>query len=388
MPNIKREMMGAAGVPKGEVTDEGSLYGAGAGGYASFGQSGRSATSTMSDATGDSATDWTQLHATEWGSAGIRSGNTLWTWGRMEGGQGDRNLHLVGANTSIPTQVGSLTDWSFISGFNMGRYAVKTNGTLWAFGRNNDGQVGDGTTTDRSSPVQIGSGTNWASTGGTANGGFGIKTDGTLWSWGSSPLGEGGRGNTVAISSPDQVGSLTNWAIMADGGCGGNFAHGVKTDNTLWTMGYNHNGRLGRNGAESAASSPVQVGSLTNWGNTYGKVAQGNSHSLNIKTDGTLWAWGSNEKGQLGDGTVVNRSSPVQIGSKTDWVICAGGVHHSMAINDTGQLWGWGNNTYGSVGIIGDGTTTKRSSPVQIGTGNSWGEIVAGYTHSIGFRTA
>ena len=138
--------------------------------------------------------------------------------------------------------------------------AVTTDGKLYAWGRNADGQLGDGTITDKSTPVQIGSLTNWkqVSTGGRHC--AGIKTDGTLWTWGyNSFYGQLGDGTTVTKSSPVQIGSLTDWKQVV---CGYNSTLCIKTDGTLWAWGANWSGHLGLSGNRS---SPVQVGSLTNW---------------------------------------------------------------------------------------------------------------------------
>jgi len=387
MPNLRRGMMAAAGVSKGEVTEEGSFFGAGAGGTfytSSFGQRGGSPTSTMS-VTVDSSTNWTQLSACYASSAGVKSDNTFWTWGRSLGGQSDRDAVALSDSTSVPTQVGSLTDWDFHAGGDDFRLAVKTDGTLWSFGYNTSGSLGDGTVIKRSSPVQIGSLTTWASCTGGVNQSYAIKTDGTLWAFGSGSGGKLGLGSVTNYSSPVQVGSLTNWTFVPSNY--GGFAVATKTDNTLWSWGIGTHGRGGR-GDTVAVSSPVQVGSLTDWGNSFGKIATGGGQMLAVKTDGTLWGVGYNENGELGQGNVNNYSSPVQIGSATDWVIVGCGTNSSYAINDSGQLWGWGRNTYSGVGVIGDGTTTNRSSPVQIGTAQSWGGVDGGHSHTIGFRTA
>jgi alpha-tubulin suppressor-like RCC1 family protein len=177
-----------------------------------------------------------------------------------------------------------------------------------AFGTN-----GQSNTLSRSSPVQVGSLTTWKAVSGGFAHYHATKTDGTLWAWGYNDVGNLGIGNTVARSSPVQVGLLTNWkSIGARAGtsnCGA-----IKTDGTLWMWGVGTSGQLGLGNATSR-SSPVQVGSLTNWK----QLAVGNGQTLCVKTDGTLWAWGSGQNGALGLGDVIARSSPVQVGSLTNW---------------------------------------------------------------------
>ena len=249
---------------------------------------------------------------------------------------------------------------------------------LWLWGRNISGQLGQGNTTDYSSPVQIGALTTWIRlAGGYGGPNGGIKTDGTLWLWGKNTYGQLGQGNTTATSSPVQVGALTTWLKFAAGYYMG---HAIKTDGTLWTTGGRNDnyGQLGTNNLTNY-SSPVQIGALTDWS----EVSSYNWNAGAIKTDGTIWMWGRNNYGQLGDGSVTTRSSPVQIGALTDWSKLAVGRDHTLALKTDGTVWAWGRNNYGQ---LGDGSTTDRSSPVQIGSLTTWLELGAGYQNS-GART-
>jgi alpha-tubulin suppressor-like RCC1 family protein len=192
--------------------------------------------------------------------------------------------------------------------------ATKTNGTLWSWGRAYDGETGQGDTTLRSSPTQVGSLTNWLS---IAAGGYHsvvVKTDGTMWTWGENDLGQLGLGTSGAytgFSSPKQVGALTTWKTPS---AGEKQNQVIKIDGTLWAWGDNADGQLG-NGAQFNVSSPAQTGSL----NTWLKVGAGKDFSLATKTDGTLWAWGLGGNGALGDNSNVNKSSPIQVGALTTW---------------------------------------------------------------------
>jgi alpha-tubulin suppressor-like RCC1 family protein len=245
-------------------------------------------------------------------TAAIKTDNTLWIWGRNNIGQlGDNTV----VNRSSPVQIGALTNWSSVALGVDSAAAIKTDGTLWAWGRNN-GQVGDGTITNRSSPVQIGALTNWSQVAASRYNGAAIKAGGTLWVWGGNArgqLGNGVAGGGIALSSPVQIGALTNWAQIAMS-VTGEASAAVKTDGTLWSWGFNTSGQLGQNDATSR-SSPVQIGALTNWF----QISSGDENFSAIKTDGTLWGWGDNGFGRLGDGTTTNRSSPVQIGALTNW---------------------------------------------------------------------
>ena len=257
----------------------------------------------------------------------IKTDGTLWAWGFGDSfgvlGLGDINV-----SRTSPVQVGALTNWATVAIGVTAAAAVKTDGTLWAWGRGNYGQLGLGNTTDYSSPKQVGALTNWSKV--TINevpGMFAIKTDGTLWTWGNSTYGQLGHGNTTNYSSPKQVGALTNWATLAAGSAQ-RFMLAVKTDGTLWAWGRGgHSGELGL-GNLTNYSSPKQVGALTNW-SVPGGLRYG---SLAIKTDGTLWSWGRNNAGQGGLGNTTYYSSPKQVGTSTTWTAVAAGADHTIAI--------------------------------------------------------
>jgi len=267
----------------------------------------------------------------------------------------------IGQSTKSYAQVGSLSNWINVSG-GTNVLAVKYNNELWAWGRNDGGQIGDGTVTHRSLPVQIGSLTDWSTVSvGSAGTSYAIKTDGSLWAWGKGNLGSLGDSTLIHKSSPVQIGSLTNWTEVK---AGVYHAIAVKSDNSLWAWGEALNGALG-DGTVVNKSSPVQIGILTNWA----KIYAGPYISGAIKTDGTIWGWGSNTRGSVGDNTVVHKSSPVQVGALTNWKSAAKSGNGTHAIKTDGTLWGWGNNTNGE---IGDGTVVHKSSPVQVGSLSNW----------------
>ena len=298
-------------------------------------------------------------------ASAIRTDGTLWAWGND-----DYGVSGIGTTQlrSSPTQVGALTDWDSTTHRDRITLAIKTNGTLWAWGLGNYGTLGQGDINSRSSPVQIGALTNWKtlSSGGSSDGytGAAIKTNGTLWTWGENSVGQLGLSNTTYLSSPVQVGLLTNWSKLSAGST--TFA-AIKTDGTLWTWGSNSVGKLGL-GDTINKNSPVQVGVDTNWST----VAAGVGHMLAIKTDGTLWAWGSNyyTSGQLGLGNTISRSSPMQVGSMTNWLTVSAGQSRSGAIKTDGTLWMWGSDGSGAMGQ--NATGTDRSSPIQVGSLTTW----------------
>lgn len=208
--------------------------------------------------------------------------------------------------------------------------------------------------------------------GGNGNGTYlGIRSDNTLWSWGSNGqwlLGEGNGTTTAARSSMVQIGSSFSNVRGSQ-----SHAIAVKTDGTLWSWGYGGTGLLGQNNLFNR-SSPTQIGTQTYWTD---KISCGDIHTLAISNDGKLWAWGENIQGQLGDNSTSRRSSPVQIGTGTDWdqVFC--GYLSSFAIKTDGTLWAWGYNGY----TLGDGTNVNRSSPVQIGSATNWKQVFSTSTY-------
>jgi len=210
---------------------------------------------------------------------------------------------------------------------------------LFAWGTGGNGQLGQSNTTEYSSPVQI-PGTTWSSISGGVDSNYSLatKTDGTLWSWGSNSYGILGQSDATPRSSPRQIPGNTWSSISA----GSQHSLAKKTDNTLWAWGRNPQGQLGQNNRTSY-SSPVQIP-----GTTWSSISAG-SHSLAIKTDGTLWSWGYNGNGQLGQSNTTYRSSPVQIPGTT-WTSAVAGSNHSLATKTDGTLWSWGNNGVGRLG--------------------------------------
>ncbi|MDP6587417.1 MAG: hypothetical protein QF535_22405, partial [Anaerolineales bacterium] len=318
------------------------------------------------------ATDWQNVTKGNSSVGGIRkinnnAGYALWTWGVGSFGSTGHNDTVA---RSSPTQLGTLNEWSkYIAMVYKGMLGVKVDGTLWAWGKNNDGQLGLGNTTTFSSPMQVGNDGNWAKVKGGTTFTIATKTDGTLWGWGNGNNGATGHGNTTDYSVPIQVGSLTDWSDIS---VASNYTTvAVKTDGTLWAWGKNDNGQIG-DGSTTARSSPVQIGSLTTWSKA---VTEGET-TLALNTGGEIFGWGRNNRGQAGLGDTVKTSSPVQIGSLTNWADIAtmgsSTYGNGFAINTDGELFSWGD---GYAGTTGQGNATDYSSPVQVGTLTDWASL-------------
>lgn len=298
-------------------------------------------------------------------TSGVTPGIQTALWASGENDNGELGVGDLTARSS-PVQVGTALTWSSAV---MGRQhsaAIRLGGTLWTWGLGANGALGHGNTTQLSTPTQVGAGTDWAQ---VDAGGFftmAVKTDGTLWAWGDNFYGQLGTSNTTNRSSPVQVGASTTWSLVS---CGLQHTAAIKTDGSLWTWGDGASGRLGH-GNTTSQSSPTQVGAGTDWAfvRAFGRS------TLAIKTGGTLWGWGNNGSGQLGLGDTTNRSSPVQVGALTTWLTVAGGYDSVAARTTTGALLLWGSNNNGE---LGSGNVTPRSSPVQLGALNEWASIGA-----------
>ena len=249
-------------------------------------------------------------------------------------------------------------------------YDAMEPGPLWGIGGNPNGQLGVNDTVNRSSPIQVGTEETWDKVAGCYSGYgqefAGHKSDGTMWAWGRGIAGQLGDNSEVSKSSPVQIPGSTwshNFCV------GTSVVIATKTDGSLWGWGNNHRGNLGQNDTDRV-SSPVQIGTDTDWSTTdLESVNGGNSYAACgcMKTDGTLWMWGDNSDGQLGQNDRTQRSSPVQVPG-TNWSDISMSSSAWLVTKTDGTLWSWAYNTYGEAGV---NNTIKYSSPVQI-PGTDW----------------
>jgi alpha-tubulin suppressor-like RCC1 family protein len=305
--------------------------------------------------------------------------NLLYAWGNgCNGLLGD----LQSTNCrNIPNIVsGNFGDWKQASGGCLHSLAIRNNGTAWAWGCNGYGRLGDDTTILRSSPVSVVGGfTDWCqvSAGGSHN--LGLRSNGTIWAWGNNGDGRLGDNTITDRSSPvSVVGGFTDWCQVSAGGV---HSLGLRTNGTIWAWGSNQSGRLGDNTTTSRRSPVSVVGGFTDWC----QVSAGNAHSLGLRTNGTAWAWGINYCGILGDGTITSRSSPVSVvGGFTDWCQVSAGGFHSLGLRNNGSIWGWGREV--SLILAGNG---NRSSPVSLLLSGftDWCQVSTASQHNMAIRT-
>ena len=368
--------------------------------------------------------DVAAVSASDGVTAAVKRDGSLWMWGSNyhgqlgSGGGGDRNIMGTGFDRNsdhyiqtVPVKV--LEDVSSVCTVITCTAAIKTDGSLWMWGGNQYGLLGNGGGGDRTdrygyvyqtTPVKVMEDVAAVVLSGDANAAAAIKTDGSLWMWGANQhgqLGNGGGGDQAyqieGIEEP--VPYQTTPVKVLEGvrsvAIGANHAAAVKTDGSLWTWGSNHYGQLGSGTTEDAAV-PVRVledaaavslgwsssaavkrdGSLWTWGwNFYGQLGSGSTEDVHtpaqvltgvaaaswdrnycaaLKTDGSLWTWGWNYNGQLGGGSRENTAVPAQ--ALQDVAAFAGGQTFMAALQTGGSLWTWGDNYYGQLGGGADGT--------------------------------
>jgi len=380
------------------IRSDGALFGWG---YNGTGQLGDGTVISRSSPVQIGTGSWIMVSIGFQSSAAIRFDGALFAWGNgISGILGQNNQ----TNYSSPVQIGT-SYWSQISVGISNMAAVRGDGSIFTWGDNTWGQIGDGTVIARSSPVQVGLTGNWNSISVGSSHMMAIDNSFKLWSWGDNS-GELGLNNLTSRSSPVQVGS-SQWSIIS---AGTQSSAAIRFDGALFTWGANYFGQLG-DGTQVNRSSPVQIGTSSWIQVSLGLGVQTGSFPGNacaaIRSDGALFTWGYNGRGTLGDGTVVSRSSPVQIGISSWTQVSGAGYNNSGspfsaigAIRNDGYLFLWGDNTYGE---LGESDVINKSSPVQIGLlvsqpisysvlnkiGNSsWVQVSAGNNYSEAINTS
>lgn len=305
---------------------------------------------------------WKQVAAGVSETIALKNDGTLWSWGNNMFGQLGNGTFT---NTNTPGQIGSANDWKEVYCRYSTVIAIKNDGTLWSWGDNSSGKLGNGTTTNTNTPSQIGTDNDWKQVSIGYMTVYAIKNDGALWGWG-----EGYNFNGSGVSYfPVQMQTGALWKEVANGYLN---AFAIKIDGTLWAWGNNGSGIIGIGSTiPNTLYVPTQIGTS----NTWKHISNYQGHVTAIRNDNTLWAWGVNNNGQLGNGTTTISMSPIQIGNESNWLQTEAGYHHTVAIKIDGTLWNWGHYSYVGLGY---GTTANSNIPIQVGTAINWKQCSAG----------
>ena len=311
-------------------------------------------------------------------TAAIDFEGRLWAWGYNVHGQLGNSSW---ASRYIPSRIGMATDWVSVSAGGSHTAAVREDGSLWTWGWNGHGQLGDGTWTSRHAPVRILPNITWASVSSGERHTAAIDESGRLWVWGSNSHSQIGTGSSspLNINNPTHIMPGTTWLSVSSGE---RHTAAIREDRTLWVWGYG--GLVGDN-TTVTRNAPVQIMSGTRWLS----VSSGERHTAAIREDRTLWVWGENLR-QLGLGTAVTWSPriPLQITQPSrQWESVSSSGRHSIATGVDGSLWVWGWNDRGQLGEGVDLIWTNRLSPVQIQPLRRWVLVSAGQDYSTAIST-
>lgn len=298
---------------------------------------------------------WADVEAGNQTSFAIRADHTLWGWGYNAFGQtGTGWASSTNASVLTPHQVGTRADWAVVAAGYQHTLGIRTNGSLWAWGDNEYGALGTGNLGPGPgpqlvpTPIKIGADLDWASVSGGLFHSVALKTDGTLWGWGENDFGALGDNTGHDQLAPWKM-STESWL---DAAAGNDYSVGIRTDGTLWLFaGYPVQVGTGSDWVDvdlegsagvllradgtiwswtfpQLANPPVQVGTGTGWT----AISAGAGHGMALRSDGSLWTWGSNTWGQLGDGTTTDRPLPVQVGLGVHWTDVAAGAAHTIGL--------------------------------------------------------
>ncbi len=309
---------------------------------------------------------FTDVSAGDFHGVGIKEDGTLWTWGTNGFGQ----LGFLGSQPLVYSirQLGIDNNWKSVDAHQFYSVGLKNDGSIWSWGANYAGQLGIGNYLYNALPRKIGVDNDWKSVrcGGELT--VGLKTDGSIWIWGKII----GSSSYINRNTPLKLGVENDWRQIA---VGDDFFLAIKQNGSLFGYGQNLYGQVNKSPDIAGVTNLVQIGIETDWK----ECSAGIENSGAIKNDGTLWTWGRNQFGQIGNGTTSTSESTdiTQVGTNNDWKSLSAGVWNYLAIKNDGTIWGWGTNSENTLGI---GNQSQRNEPTRIGNDNDWKIISTGYT--------
>ncbi len=307
-------------------------------------------------------------------SLALKGDGLVWGWGYNVNGQLGNGA--TGSISTIPLPTAVIANITAIAAGYFHSLALQSNGTVWAWGANGSGQLGNGSTSASATPVSVSGLIEVVALAGGNDHTLALKNDGTVWAWGGNALGKLGNSSTTASSSPVPVTGLTDIIAIA---AGGTHSVALKNDGTVWTWGGNNAGQLG-NGGTVASSVPVPVSGLTG----VRAIAAGNAHTVALQSNGTVWTWGQNSDGQLGNSSTTSGSSPVTVTGLAGVSTIAAGSVHTLALKNDGTVWAWGDN-YSSQ--LGRGIPGDSLVAVDVPTLSGITALASKGTHSLALKS-
>jgi alpha-tubulin suppressor-like RCC1 family protein len=318
---------------------------------------------------------------------GITKAGTLWAWGRNHWGQlGDG----TSTDSGIPVRVGTDRNWRQVAVGDSHSLAIRADGSLWAWGLNQNGQLGLGDLNPRSSPVRVGTLSTWASVAAGSTHSVALQRDGKLFTWGRNHYGQLGQETSTApkvkspdLSVPTPVGTDKTWDKIT---AAADHTLASRRDRSIWAWGRNDSSQLGLRDLSQIVIIPTQIDfegePQPRW--SWIAISTGSTHTLAIRSDGALFSWGNGADGRLGRLTGGPTDLPQRVGADSDWVSVSAGDAHSLAIRRDGSLWSWGANDRGQLGdetVLGPAGRFEPDS-IQVPASPNWTKVRAGYKSS------
>ena len=311
-------------------------------------------------------------------SCGLRIDNTAWCWGRGDDGQ------LGNGSTSNQPEavaVAGNDQWLMVNVGNGHSCGIKTDGSAWCWGRGDYGQLGNGSTTSRSEPVEVIGDHQWLMISAGSDTTCGIRSDNSAWCWGRGDSGRLGNGTESNHSTPVEVAGSAEWLWIS---AGLRTACGVQADNSAWCWGQGNYGKLGNGGVESQLL-PVEVVGDDQWL----IVNTGASTTCGVQVDNSAWCWGRNHQGQLGIGSHDGGDHPVPLAvvGDDDWISVDTRSRSTCGIKADNTAWCWGYNSYGQLGQGPSFSSPRSSVPREIVGEDQWSAIKVGASSTCGVKS-